>query len=109
MHTTVADTLRSAISRLSAFETARPDAEELLSRLLGLGRAELHTHGARAVSADEMARFDSWLRRRTRGEPVQYITGRAAFRDLDLAVGPAVLRGSGSVAISGQALRRACW
>jgi release factor glutamine methyltransferase len=91
MHTTVADALRSAISRLSALDTARPDAEELLSRLLGLGRADLHMHGARAMSDAEVSRLDSWLRRRSRGEPVQYITGRAAFRDLDLAVGPAVL------------------
>ena len=37
------------------------------------------------------SRLESWLARRAAHEPVQYITGRAAFRDLDLAVDPRVL------------------
>jgi len=45
----------------------------------------------RAGEPAEWSRLDSWLRRRVAGEPVQYITGRAAFRDLDLEVTPAVL------------------
>ena len=88
---TVTSALRSALSVLSASATPSSDAEELLSRLLGVSRPQLHLLGDRALTADESARLDSWLRRRLAREPVQYITGRAAFRELDLAVTPGVL------------------
>lgn len=88
---TVADALRSCESRLSARDSARTDAEELVSRLLGVERGALPALRDRPLSDEEWRRLDLWLGRRARGEPVQYITGRAAFRDLDLEVGPAVL------------------
>jgi release factor glutamine methyltransferase len=92
MGSTVKDALDSARSRLAApGDSARAEAEELVSRLLGLGRADLHLQAARLLSPDEWRRLDSWLRRRERGEPLQYVTGRAAFRDLDLAVDASVL------------------
>jgi release factor glutamine methyltransferase len=91
MKRSVADALESARSRLSASETARSDAEELVSRLLGVGRGELRLLRDRPLADEQWGKLDSWLRRREAGEPVQYITGRAAFRDLDLAVGPGVL------------------
>jgi release factor glutamine methyltransferase len=92
MSVTIAQALAAAIARLGATSaTPRPDAEELLGRLLGLGRGELALARARALTDPETAALDAWLARRERGEPVQYITGRAAFRDLDLAVGPGVL------------------
>ena len=47
--------------------------------------------GARTLTRVGSARLESWLARRAAHEPVQYITGRAAFRDLDLAVEPSVL------------------
>jgi len=43
------------------------------------------------LAPEEIVRLDAWLARRAAGEPVQYITGRAAFRGLDLAVNPGVL------------------
>lgn len=88
---TVGDALRSAASRLGALDTARTDAEELVSRLLGVERGRLPLLRDQPLPHEEWRRLDAWLARRARGEPVQYITGRAAFRDLDLAVGPAVL------------------
>lgn len=88
---TVADALRSCESRLGAFDTARTDAEELVSRLLGVERGQLAMLRERPLEPEQWRTLDSWLGRRARGEPVQYITGRAAFRDLDLDVGPAVL------------------
>jgi release factor glutamine methyltransferase len=92
MSVTIAQALAEAIARLGATSTApRPDAEELLSRLTGLGRGELALARERALSGPETKTLDAWLARRERGEPVQYITGRAAFRDLDLVVGPGVL------------------
>jgi len=92
MDSTLDHALKSAASRLSAITDApRAEAEELLGRLLGLARADLYLQRGRELEADEWQRLDRWLARRARGEPVQYITGRAAFRGLDLAVGSAVL------------------
>ena len=88
---TVADALRSCESRLSRTDTAKPDAEELVSRLLGVERGQLAMLRDRPLSPEPWKTLDLWLGRRARGEPVQYITGRAAFRHLDLDVGPAVL------------------
>jgi release factor glutamine methyltransferase len=92
MDATLDHALKSAASRLSAVsDSPGAEAEELLGRLLGLGRSELYLQRARELGVDEWQRLDRWLSRRARGEPVQYITGRAAFRGLDLAVDPAVL------------------
>jgi release factor glutamine methyltransferase len=88
---TIASALRAAQEALAALPSPRSDAEELLGRLLGLTRAGLHLDGARVLTDAEATRFDGWLARRAAHEPVQYITGRAAFRGLDLAVGPGVL------------------
>jgi release factor glutamine methyltransferase len=88
---TIASALRSALDVLAALPSSRSDTEELLSRLLGLTRSELHLQGARPLTDAESSRFGAWLARRAANEPVQYITGRAAFRGLDLAVGPGVL------------------
>ena len=91
MARTVADALAHARAALAAHPDAASDAEELVGRLTGLTRTQLTLERARALSADDGVRLDAWLGRRRAGEPVQYITGRAAFRQLDLAVTPAVL------------------
>ncbi|MBI1795599.1 MAG: peptide chain release factor N(5)-glutamine methyltransferase [Candidatus Eisenbacteria bacterium] len=92
MASTLDDALKSAVSRLAARgDSARAEAEELLGRLLDLPRTDLYLQRTRVLSATEWQRLDSWLRRRERGEPVQYVTGRAAFRGLDLAVDENVL------------------
>jgi release factor glutamine methyltransferase len=74
------------------------DAEILLAQLLGLTRMELHNpialERALAEVADESAIVDGYaelVKRRCNHEPVQYLTGTAGFRNLDLAVGPGVL------------------
>ena len=96
MATTVGEALRAATGRLAAGEgpaalSAGSDAEELLSRLLGVGRGDLRTRAGEPFPAEFTQRFDRQLARRLTGEPVQYITGRAAFRSLDLAVDRRVL------------------
>jgi len=92
MDSTLDRALKSAASRLSAVtDSPLAEAEELLGRLLGLSRSELYLQRTRELGAEEWQRLDRWLARRVRGEPVQYITGRAAFRGLDLAVDSAVL------------------
>jgi release factor glutamine methyltransferase len=92
MPRTLADALASATGRLAtATDSPRAEAEELLGRMLALNRTELHLQRARDLTDDEAQRLDGWIARRAAGEPVQYITGRAAFRSLDLMVSPAVL------------------
>lgn len=83
--------LDHAVAALSGLSTARSDAAELVSRLAGVGRSELRLRGARPLSEAQRETLERWLERRRGGEPVQYITGRAAFRTLDLAVNPSVL------------------
>jgi release factor glutamine methyltransferase len=90
MPPTLDDALRSAASSLGG-DSARSDAEELVGRLIGLPRSQLYVDRARELSPDQLRTLEAWLRRRAAGEPVQYITGRAAFRGLDLAVNASVL------------------
>src|SRR5262249_2378613 len=51
----------------------------------------LHQAAARPLEPQELTRLEHWVARRLAGEPIQYITGRAAFRELDLTVTPDVL------------------
>jgi len=91
MPRTIADALRAAKERLVARNISETDAEELLSRLLGVPRNALHLDAAAGLDAETDRRFEAWLARRLAGEPAQYITGRAAFRQLDLLVDHRVL------------------
>lgn len=72
-------------------ERGRLDAEHLLAHALGLERLQLYLQYDRPLTPEELDRFRPLLRRRARREPLQYILGRAAFRELDLAVDPRVL------------------
>lgn len=76
---------------LASGDQARADVEELLGRLLGLSRTELYLERGRPIGPDQATTFERWIERRIAGEPVQYITERAAFRGLDLAVSRDVL------------------
>src|SRR5262249_36063401 len=78
-------------AELAAAGYPASDAEEMLSRLLGVGRGELRRLGAAALAAEQAATLAHQLTRRLAGEPVQYITGRPAFRHLDLAVNRSAL------------------
>jgi release factor glutamine methyltransferase len=72
-------------------EQARLDAELLLAHVLGLRRLDLYLQHERPVDDAELSRFRAAIRRRLRREPVQYITGSAAFRRLELLVDRRVL------------------
>jgi release factor glutamine methyltransferase len=91
MTSTVGEALRAAVARLAERGHPASDAEELLSRLLGIERGPLHYARKRELGPETEKRFAEYLERRLAGEPVQYITGRAAFRDLDLMVDRRVL------------------
>jgi release factor glutamine methyltransferase len=66
--------------------SARAEAEELLSRLLGSSRTELYERLDQELETSDTEKLTRWIDRRRAGEPIQYITGRAAFRELDLSV-----------------------
>jgi len=65
------------------------DALILLSEATGLNRSEVLLRDR--IETKEEVTFRNWVARRINGEPIQYITGRAYFRHLTLAVGPGVL------------------
>ena len=92
MPITIRRALREAERRLAPHsDVARTDALELVSRLLGTTRAAALARADEPLADAGAERLRRWLDRRIAGEPVQYITGRAAFRGLDLEVTPAVL------------------
>ncbi|SDS65746.1 release factor glutamine methyltransferase [Agromyces flavus] len=68
------------------------DADLLIGHVLGLSRGGVHARlviGSEATAA-ELGDLAPLVERRARREPLQHLTGRAAFRSLDLAVGPGV-------------------
>lgn len=72
-------------------EHGRLDAEHLLAHALGTSRLQLYLQFDRPLDAAELAAFRPLLLRRSKREPLQYVVGRAAFRNLELAVDRRVL------------------
>ena len=72
-------------------EDPRLEAELLLAHVLGIRRLDLYLQFERPLEPDEVSAYREALRRRGRREPLQYITGEAAFRELVLRVDPRVL------------------
>ena len=72
-------------------ENPRLQAELLLAAALEVKRLDLYLQFERTVAEEEVARFRGYVRERLRGAPVQYITGTASFRLLDLEVSESVL------------------
>ncbi|MFI9488731.1 N5-glutamine methyltransferase family protein [Promicromonospora sp. NPDC052451] len=70
----------------------RADAEALLAHALGVDRSEVRRLAVlgREVPDDAVRAFEALVARRAAREPLQHLTGRAAFRHLELAVGPGV-------------------
>lgn len=72
-------------------ESARLDAELLLAHALGTERLDLYLNFHRPLDGAERDRFRECVKRRSRREPVAYITGSREFWSLPFAVGHAVL------------------
>ncbi len=70
---------------------ARLDAEWLLAEALGVERLQLYLQHDRPLSPDEGEAYKPLLRRRAAREPLQYILGRTAFRELALVTDRRVL------------------
>ncbi len=75
--------------RNAGIESAEIEAEQMLLTASGLRREGLF--GRASVAPDVAEAFLTMLGRRLRREPLQYITGLAHFRRLELRVGPGVL------------------
>ncbi|MGY2875707.1 release factor glutamine methyltransferase [Marmoricola sp. URHA0025 HA25] len=84
------DLLQEAADRLDRAGVASPeyDAAELLAFSLGTTRSRLAL--VEDVAADAEARFTRLVERRAGRVPLQHLTGTAAFRHVELAVGPGV-------------------
>lgn len=72
-------------------EAPRLDVEHLMAHVMGISRLELYLRFEQPLAAEELSHFRPLLLERARRRPLQYILGRAAFRDLDLTVDPRVL------------------
>ncbi|HET9519392.1 MAG TPA: peptide chain release factor N(5)-glutamine methyltransferase [Actinoplanes sp.] len=88
--TPLAPVLAAAASELATAGVASPrvDAELLAAHVLGIGRGRLLL--VDALRPDELARFTELVARRAARVPLQHLIGSAAFRYLELAVGPGV-------------------
>ena len=81
---------RAAVGRLAAAGVVSPerDADELLAHVLGVGLGQLAL--VDELTSDQAASFDALVVRRAAREPLQHLLGTAAFRHVELAVGPGV-------------------
>lgn len=87
------DLLREATEFLSTkeLENSRLEAEWMLAAALDARRIDLYLQFERVLTEAEVANFRSLVRDRLIGRPLQYITGDAGFRLLDLQVDERVL------------------
>ncbi len=90
--------LRSGKDQLAAAGFPEVDAEHLLAHVLGISRMELHNpvlveNAITAIGDTTIIEENFWklLDRRCAHEPLQYLTGIAYFRYLEIEVGPGVL------------------
>ena len=91
----VRDLIRNAKKHLADSGYNEVDAEILFAHLLGISRMEIHNPIALEKAMEDIGDiaedYHQLINRRTSHEPLQYITGIAHFRNLDLEVGPGVL------------------
>lgn len=98
MELTFKEFLRSGKEQLAAAGFAEVEAEHLLAHTLGISRMDLHNpvaveNALTAIGDTTIVEETFWklLDRRCAHEPLQYLTGVAYFRHLELKVGPGVL------------------
>jgi release factor glutamine methyltransferase len=75
-----------------SIDTARLDAEVLLAHVVGCKRIDLYGLRHSEVATPEVRQqYRELIKRRLKGCPVAYLTGRKEFYSLELKVSPAVL------------------
>jgi len=86
--------LRDAVALFEKNQISAVDAEILLAHIIGVSRKQLIT-STFELPEEEIVRvseeFHGLVEQRLLGKPVQYITGSAPFRYLELSVGEGVL------------------
>src|SRR6186997_3256878 len=88
---TVGAWLVDAARRLRADNPdAARDARLLVLSVLALPPAAILANPQRRLSAEEFERLEELVAERLRGTPLQHLTGKAPFRNLELSVGPGV-------------------
>ena len=90
--------LREAKTQLAQSGISEVDAEHLLAHVLGISRMDLHNSVLVETTLKSFGDLDiideqffTLLDRRINHEPLQYLTGLAPFRYLEIEVGPGVL------------------
>lgn len=80
--------LANAAGRLtqSGIQNPRLDASLLLAHVLGITREQLILHTDREVTPQQAAKFEGFVTRREKSEPIAYIIGKKEFWSLDFAV-----------------------
>jgi len=98
MELTFKEFLRGGKEQLSAAGFGEVEAEHLLAHTLGITRMDLHNpltveNALTAIGDISIVEETFWklLDRRCANEPLQYLTGIAYFRHLEIKVGPGVL------------------
>ena len=98
MELTFKEFLRGGKEQLATAGFAEIEAEHLLAHTLGLSRMDLHNpltveNALAAIGDMTVVEETFWklLDRRCAHEPLQYLTGVAYFRHLEIKVGPGVL------------------
>src|ERR1043165_325200 len=81
----------TAVLQAAQITDPRMQAVSLLMHALNVDRAFLIAHPERELGQDEARRFQQFVTRRARREPLQYITGVQEFFNLPFEVTPDVL------------------
>lgn len=69
----------------------RLSIEWLLSHVLGIKRLQLYLQYDRPLTSSELDELRDLVKRRSRHEPLQYITGSTTFYNAEISVNPSVL------------------
>jgi release factor glutamine methyltransferase len=84
------DAVRAATERLRAAGVHSPESDAIALAAHVLGGTPADVHRAMALGADAPAAYAEVVDARASRTPLQHLTGVAAFRRLELAVGPGV-------------------
>ncbi len=77
--------------RKAGVSEARREAGSLLGHLIERDRTFIISHADDSISAEDLRKFDELVEWRSRGKPLQYLTGNQEFFGLDFEVTPDVL------------------
>ena len=90
---TIAESLLQTRLTLASAGDEHPgvSAEWLVGWVAGMGRAELYAHGDEPLGLAERFKLMAATAKRAAGEPLQYITGSAPFRGIEVACAPGAL------------------